>query len=98
MPAAARARSAQGASQFAAGHAAARLASATTRPTASATCKPLSNRELGIFRVGIFTTLKTAKAVIIGDLRAAPPMYRPEKKFTKRINFYGSEMKSGNVA
>ena len=31
-PAAARARSAQGASQFAAGHAAARLASATTRP------------------------------------------------------------------
>ena len=40
--------------------------------TASATCKPLSNRELGIFRVGIFTTLKTAKAVIISDLRAAP--------------------------
>ena len=31
-PAAERARSAQGASQFAAGHAAARLASATTRP------------------------------------------------------------------
>ena len=31
-PAAARARSAQGASQFAAGHAAARLASVTTRP------------------------------------------------------------------
>ena len=40
--------------------------------TASATCKPLNNRGLGIFRVGIFTTLKTAKAVIISDLRAAP--------------------------
>ena len=38
----------------------------------SATCKPLSNRYLGIFRVGIFTTLKTAKAVIISNLRATP--------------------------
>ena len=66
--------------------------------SASATCKSLSNRSLGIFRVGVFATLKTTKAVIISNLRAAPPMYRPEKKFTKRINFYGSEMKSGNVA
>ncbi len=40
--------------------------------SASATCKPLNNRGLGIFRVSIFTTLKTAKAVIISDLRAAP--------------------------
>ena len=40
--------------------------------SASATCKPLSNRELGIFRVGIFTTHKMPKAVIICDLRAAP--------------------------
>ena len=40
--------------------------------SASATCKPLSNRELGIFRVGIFTTLKMPKAVIICNLRAAP--------------------------
>ena len=40
--------------------------------TASATCKPLSNRRLGIFRVGIFTTLKIPKAVIISNLRAAP--------------------------
>ena len=40
--------------------------------SASATCKPLSDRELSIFRVVIFTTLKTAKAVIICDLRAAP--------------------------
>ena len=40
--------------------------------SASATCKPLSNRRLDIFRVGIFTTLKIAKAVIISDLRAAP--------------------------
>ena len=39
---------------------------------ASATCKPLSNRDLGIFRVGIFTTLKMPKAVIISNLRAAP--------------------------
>ena len=37
--------------------------------TASATCKPLSNRYLGIFRVGIFTTLKTVKAVIVSNLR-----------------------------
>ena len=40
--------------------------------SASATCKPLSNRGLGIFRVGIFTTLKMPKAVIISNLRAAP--------------------------
>ena len=40
--------------------------------TASATCKPLSNRYLGIFRVGIFATLKMPKAVIISNLRAAP--------------------------
>ncbi len=39
--------------------------------SASATCKPLSNRGLGIFRVGIFATLKMAKAVIISNLRAA---------------------------
>ena len=40
--------------------------------SASATCKPLSNRALGIFRVDIITTLKMAKAVIISNLRAAP--------------------------
>ena len=40
--------------------------------TARATYKPLYNRELGIFRVGIFTTLKMPKAVIISNLRAAP--------------------------
>ena len=73
MPAAARARSAQGASQFAAGHAAVRLpASQHGTDTACATRKSLSNRELGIFRVDVFTTLKMPKAVIISDLRAAP--------------------------
>ncbi len=40
--------------------------------SASATCKPLSNKRLGIFRVGIFTTLKTVKAIIISNLRVAP--------------------------
>ena len=40
--------------------------------SASATCKPLINRGLGVFRVGIFTTLKMSKAVIISNLRAAP--------------------------
>ena len=40
--------------------------------TASATCKPLSNRGLGIFRVGVFATPKMPKAVIISNLRAAP--------------------------
>ena len=40
--------------------------------TASATRKPLNNRGLGIFRVGIFATLKMPKAIIISNLRAAP--------------------------
>ena len=40
--------------------------------TACATCKSLSTRELGIFRVDIFATLKTAKAVIFSNLRTAP--------------------------
>ena len=40
--------------------------------SASATCKPLSNRSLGIFRVGVFATLKMPKAVIISNLRVAP--------------------------
>ena len=41
---------------------------------ASAACKPLSNRHLGVFRVGVFATLKTPKAVIISNLRAVPPV------------------------
>ena len=40
--------------------------------SSSATYKSLSNRGLGIFRVGIFATLKTAKVVIISNLRTAP--------------------------
>ena len=83
MPAEARARSAQGASQFAAGHAAARLASRHNTASASATCKPLSNRELGIFRVDIFTTLKAAKAVIISNLRVAPQCIVLKKVYQK---------------
>ena len=51
--------------------------------SASATCKPLSNRSLGIFRVGVFATLKTAKAVIICDLRAAPQCIVLKKVYQK---------------
>ena len=43
--------------------------------SASATRKPLSNRELGISRVGIFTTVKMPKAVIICDLRVTLCQY-----------------------
>ena len=34
----------------------------------SVTCKLLNDRELGVFRVGVFSTLKTLKALIINDL------------------------------
>lgn len=40
--------------------------------TACATCKPLSNRGLGIFRVNVFTTLKMHTSLNIKLLRVAP--------------------------
>ncbi len=97
-PAAASARSAQGASQFAAGHAVARLpASRHGTDTACATCKSLSTRELGIFRVDIFATLKTAKAVIFSNLCIAPNVSRPRRSFRhKRLNSYDCTLYAGS--
>ena len=57
-----RARSARGASQFAAGYA----------DTLGATCKSLSDRCLTIFRVVVFLTLILAKWLVVCNLRAAP--------------------------
>ena len=51
--------------------------------SASATCKPLSNRELGIFRVCVFATLKIPKAVTISNLRTAPPCIVLKKVYEK---------------
>ena len=65
--------------------------------TASATCKPLSNRGLGVFRVGIFATLKTAKAVIFSNLCIAPNVSRPRRSFRhKRLNSYDCTLYAGS--
>ena len=63
----------------------------------SATCKALCNRCLGVFRVEDFLTLNLVKSLIICDLLVAW-VVSSWKKFTKKVNYYGSYVLSGDAA